>query len=91
MGIKINQCFCTLSYQKRDFLQLIVNAEEDVKAIKAGKEEKPQKKVEDDLHALIDEQENDSYFDLKTSKKTTLTKDEIYGQVGLLSLPILCV
>eukprot|EP00057_Strongylocentrotus_purpuratus_P031817 XP_785761.3 PREDICTED: cytochrome P450 3A56 [Strongylocentrotus purpuratus] len=61
----------------KDFLQLMLNAAQENKSEK----EKPQEeKVEGDLHALIEDQDNKSYFDLKKSKKTTLTKDEIYGQ-----------
>ncbi|XP_786226.3 cytochrome P450 3A56 [Strongylocentrotus purpuratus] len=65
----------------KDFLQLMLNAAQENKSEKEMIEEKPQdEKVEGDLHALIEDQDNKSYFDLKKSKKTTLTKDEIYGQ-----------
>ncbi|XP_063957972.1 cytochrome P450 3A9-like [Lytechinus pictus] len=73
------------SSKMKDFLQILVNAEQGYKSENEIKEEKLQeKKAEDDIHASVDEQENESYF--KKSKKTTLTRDEIYGQAMIFFL-----
>ncbi|XP_063957974.1 cytochrome P450 3A9-like [Lytechinus pictus] len=73
------------SSKMKDFLQILMNAEQGYKSESEIKEEKLQeKKSEDDIHASVDEQENESYF--KKSKKTTLTRDEIYGQAMIFFL-----
>ena len=64
--------------QRKDFLQILLNVEEDSRDGKADDAKK-----ENDLHDFADATGDESYFDAKKSSKTTLTREEIYGQVRM--------
>ena len=63
--------------QRKDFLQLMVNAHEEDNAHENTKQEKD----DQDLHSVLDEHHNTSFHESEKTQKLMLTLDEVFAQV----------